>query len=162
CGASMSNLSRRKLLTTGLVTTAAGSAAVVAAAKVARRYGLLPPDAGGVFGLGETLNYATHRVFGRHALAREFTPAQISRPPFANEVRPLGDEFKRLEEKGFPDWRLDVKGMVRTPKTFSLEELRRLPARSQITHLACEEGWSYIGQWTGVPLAHILDLVGIH
>jgi len=32
--------------------------------------------------------------------------------------------------------------------------------RSQITHLACEEGWSYIAQWIGLPLSHILDLVG--
>ena len=32
--------------------------------------------------------------------------------------------------------------------------------RSQITHLACEEGWSYIAEWTGVPLSHILNLAG--
>jgi DMSO/TMAO reductase YedYZ molybdopterin-dependent catalytic subunit len=39
-------------------------------------------------------------------------------------------------------------------------ELERMPVRSQITHLACEEGWSYIAEWIGVPLAHVLDLVG--
>ncbi|HEV2446733.1 MAG TPA: molybdopterin-dependent oxidoreductase [Candidatus Sulfopaludibacter sp.] len=26
--------------------------------------------------------------------------------------------------------------------------------------LACEEGWSYIAEWSGVPLSHVLDLVG--
>ena len=31
---------------------------------------------------------------------------------------------------------------------------------NQITHLACEEGWSYIAEWIGVPLGHILELVG--
>jgi DMSO/TMAO reductase YedYZ molybdopterin-dependent catalytic subunit len=26
----------------------------------------------------------------------------------------------------------------------------------------CEEGWSYISEWNGVPLSYILDLVGPH
>jgi DMSO/TMAO reductase YedYZ molybdopterin-dependent catalytic subunit len=26
----------------------------------------------------------------------------------------------------------------------------------------CEEGWSYIAEWIGVPLSHILGLVGVH
>jgi len=32
---------------------------------------------------------------------------------------------------------------------------------SQITHLACEEGWSYIAQWTGAPLSQVLQRVEI-
>jgi DMSO/TMAO reductase YedYZ molybdopterin-dependent catalytic subunit len=43
--------------------------------------------------------------------------------------------------------------------SFSLEELKRLPAESHITLHACEEGWSYIAEWTGVRLATVLDLV---
>ena len=50
--------------------------------------------------------------------------------------------------------------MVARPASFSLAELKSFPLRSQITHLACEEGWSYIAEWIGVPLSHILDLVG--
>src|SRR2546426_142896 len=50
--------------------------------------------------------------------------------------------------------------MVARPASFSLAELRSFPVGSQITHLACEEGWSYIAEWIGVPLSHILDLVG--
>jgi DMSO/TMAO reductase YedYZ molybdopterin-dependent catalytic subunit len=44
---------------------------------------------------------------------------------------------------------------------FSLADLKGLPARSQITHLACEEGWSYIAEWTGVPLRLVLERAGI-
>ena len=46
------------------------------------------------------------------------------------------------------------------PASFSLNELKAFPVRSQITHLACEEGWSYIAEWTGAPLSHVLDVVG--
>jgi DMSO/TMAO reductase YedYZ molybdopterin-dependent catalytic subunit len=50
--------------------------------------------------------------------------------------------------------------MVSRPGSFSPADLRRYPSSSQITHLACEEGWSYIAEWTGVPLVHILKAVG--
>jgi DMSO/TMAO reductase YedYZ molybdopterin-dependent catalytic subunit len=39
--------------------------------------------------------------------------------------------------------------------------LRRFPSRSQITHQACEEGWSFIAEWTGVPLSFVLNLAGV-
>jgi DMSO/TMAO reductase YedYZ molybdopterin-dependent catalytic subunit len=155
----MSKLSRRKLITTGVLATAGGSGLAVAT-RLARRYGLIPPDGGGFYGPGETLTYAAHRLLTRHSLAREFAPAQISKSPFANEVAPLGNTFKRLQDAGFADWRLTVDGMVAHPGSFSLGELRSFPWRSQITHLACEEGWSYIAEWTGVPLSHVLELVG--
>jgi hypothetical protein len=41
----MSGISRRKLITTGL-TAAAGVSGLGIAAKLADRYGLIPPDAG--------------------------------------------------------------------------------------------------------------------
>ena len=155
----MSKFSRRRLITTGLAVTA-GASGFAVAAKVARRYGLIPPDAGGFYGPGETLTYAAQRLLTRHSLAREFAASQISKPPFANGVDPLGEAFKRLQTAGFTDWRLNVDGMVARPASFSLAQLRSFPERSQITHLACEEGWSYIAEWSGVPLSHILDLVG--
>src|ERR1700693_5291066 len=155
----MSKFSRRKLIPTGLAVTAGGSGLAVAAT-VARRYGLIPPDGGGLYGPGETLTYAAQRLMTRHSLAREFNPNQVSKPPFANEVSPLGDAFQRLQEGAFTDWRLTVDGMVARPASFSLGELKSLPWRSQITHLACEEGWSYIAEWRGVPLSQILNAVG--
>ncbi len=155
----MRKFSRRKLITSGIAVTA-GASGLGAAARLAQRSGLIPPDAGGFYGPGETLTYAAQRLLTRHSMAREFAPSQISEPPFANEVDPLGEAFKRLQKAGFTDWRLHVDGMVARPASFSLAELRSFPVRSQITHLACEEGWSYIAEWIGAPLSHILDLVG--
>jgi DMSO/TMAO reductase YedYZ molybdopterin-dependent catalytic subunit len=155
----MSNLSRRKLITTGLAATV-GASGLAVATGLARRYGLIPPDHGGIYGPGETLTYAAQRILTHHSSAREFPRSQISKTPFANEVAPLGEAFKRLQEAGFADWRLAVDGMVARPASFSLPELKSFPRRSQITHLACEEGWSYIAEWIGVPLSHVLHLVG--
>jgi DMSO/TMAO reductase YedYZ molybdopterin-dependent catalytic subunit len=155
----MSNFSRRKLITTGLAATA-GASGLAIATRLAQRYGLIPPDGTGIYGPGETLTYAAQRILTRHSLAREFAPRQISKTPFANGVPPLGEAFKHLQAAGFADWRLAVDGMIARPGSFSLAELKSFPSRSQITHLACEEGWSYIAEWIGVPLSHVLDVVG--
>jgi len=155
----MNKPSRRKLIATGLAATA-GASGLAVATKLARNYGLIPPDGGGLYGPGETLTYAAQRMLTRHSLAREFGRGQISKTPFANAVAPLGEEFKRLQDAGFADWRLAVDGMVARPASFSVAALKSFPWRSQITHLACEEGWSYIAEWIGVPLSHVLDVVG--
>jgi DMSO/TMAO reductase YedYZ molybdopterin-dependent catalytic subunit len=157
----MSNLSRRKLIKAGIAATA-GVSGLGIAAHLAQKYGLVPPDHSGIWGLGETLTYASQRLLTRHSLAREFPKSQISKRPLANELAPPSDAFKRLQAAGFADWRLTVDGMVDRPSSFSLTQLRSYPSRSQITQLACEEGWSYIAEWVGVPLSHILDVVGIH
>ena len=156
----MSKISRRQILTAGLVTTA-GASGLAVAAKLADRYGLIPPDAHGLYGPGEALTYAAQRLLTRHSMAREFSPAQISKDPFANEVAPLGDKFQQFQQGAFVDWRLTVDGLVARPASLSLAEIRSFPIRSQITHLACEEGWSFIAEWTGVPLSHVLDAAGI-
>ena len=129
----MSKVSRRTLITTGIVA-AAGASGLAVSAKIARDYGLIPPDGGGLYGPGETLTYAAQRVLTRHSLAREFQPSQISKPPFANEVDALGDNFKRLQAGGFADWRLAVDGMVAHPASFSVSDLKSFPAalRSRI------------------------------
>jgi len=157
----MSDLSRRTLIKTGLAAVA-GASGVGVAARLAQRFGLIPPDHGGIYGLGETLTYAAQRMLTRHSLAREFSRSQISERPLPNEVAPPNEAFRRLKEGGFADWRLSVDGMVERPAQFSLAELKSFPHRSQITSLQCEEGWSYIAEWTGVPLSHVLDQVGVH
>jgi DMSO/TMAO reductase YedYZ molybdopterin-dependent catalytic subunit len=156
----MSGISRRKLITTGLAT-AAGAAGVVEAARLARRYGLIPPDGGGIFGPGETLTYACQRLLTVRTPAREFPRSMISKKPFANAVAPPTEEFKRLQAGGFRDWRLVVDGTVARPASFSLADLRTLPVGSQITEIACEEGWSYIAEWIGTPLSGVLHEVGV-
>jgi DMSO/TMAO reductase YedYZ molybdopterin-dependent catalytic subunit len=156
----MSNISRRKLITTGLVATA-GVAGLAAAGPLARRYGLIPPDSNGVWGPGETLTYAAQRLLTTHSLAREFPRSMISEKPFGNETAPPSDAFKRHQATGFADWRLAVDGMVAHPASLSLSDLKSLPVHSQITEVVCEEGWSYIAEWIGTPLVNVLDAVGV-
>lgn len=155
----MKSVSRRKLITGGLIA-GAGASGLAVAARMAARYGLIPPDAGGVYGPGETLTYATQRILTHHARAREFGAGEVSKTPFANEVGHLGDGFKRLEAGGFADWRVVVDGMVSRPQSFSVSELKSFARGHQITSLQCEEGWSYIAEWIGVPLSSVLAAVG--
>ncbi len=153
--------SRRRVLTTGL-TVAASATGLAAAVKIADRYGLIPPDSGGIWGPGETLTYATQRLLmARHSMAREFTRSEISKVIPVSGPQPKTDPYQRLLRGDFADWRLSVDGLVARPSTFSLDEIKRMPAQRQITHQACEEGWSFIAEWTGVPLSHVLNLVGM-
>lgn len=157
----MTDVSRRKLIVTGLAATA-GVSGLGVAAHLAEKYGLIPPDHGGLYGPGETLTYASLRLLTRHSLAREFSRNQISKRPLQNEVGPFSEEFKRFQAQKFVDWRLTVDGMVERPMTFSVDQLKGYPSHSQITEVVCEEGWSYIAEWNGVPLSYILNLVGAH
>jgi DMSO/TMAO reductase YedYZ molybdopterin-dependent catalytic subunit len=77
-----------------------------------------------------------------------------------NGPAPTDETYQALLADGFKDWGLQVEGLIARPTAFSLEELKRLPAESHIILHACEEGWSYIAEWTGVRLSHVLDLVG--
>jgi DMSO/TMAO reductase YedYZ molybdopterin-dependent catalytic subunit len=155
----MSNLTRRALLAGGVV--AAGAAVGTALSAIGRRFGLVPPDANGIYGPGETLAYASHRVFGRHALAREFPRSMISAKPFANSMSPPTKAFKRHQAANFASWRLKIRGQVARPATLSLAELRAMETRSQITEVSCEEGWSYVAEWTGTPLHTVLEASGV-
>jgi DMSO/TMAO reductase YedYZ molybdopterin-dependent catalytic subunit len=156
----MGKISRRKFLTSGIVATA-GVSGLAVAAKLAKSYGLVPPDSGGIYGPGETLTYAAHRLLARHSLAREFPRNMISKVPFANAIPPFNDAFKRLQSGGFADWRLSVDGMVARPGSYSFADLKSFPVRHQITEVVCEEGWSYIAEWIGTPLSEVLADAGV-
>jgi DMSO/TMAO reductase YedYZ molybdopterin-dependent catalytic subunit len=148
------------MITRGLAATA-GLSGLAAAARIADRYGLIPPDHAGIYGPGETLTYAAQRLVTRHSLAREFSRSQISHPPFANETAPPSDHFKRLQAAGFKDWRLSIEGLVAQPLSLSVDEIKRMPASRQITEIACEEGWSYVAEWIGTPLVEVLRVAGV-
>jgi DMSO/TMAO reductase YedYZ molybdopterin-dependent catalytic subunit len=156
----MNPITRRKLIR-GAVAATGGVAGLGAAERIAKRYGLIPPDSGGVYGPGETLTYACQRLLNTRLQAREFSRSMISKKPFANEISPPTDEFKRLEAGGFKDWRLVVDGTVAHPLVLSLADLQAMPIASQITEVACEEGWSYVAEWIGTPLSSVLREAGV-
>jgi DMSO/TMAO reductase YedYZ molybdopterin-dependent catalytic subunit len=152
----MKRLVTRRTLLTASVATAAGASGIGAAA----HYGLIPPDYGTVFGAGETLTYAAQRLLtSSHSLAREFKRSDISKAPVVNGPAPVDEGFRHLAADGFKDWRLQIEGLIERPVSFSLEELKAMPSESHILLHACEQGWSYIAEWTGVRLSHVLDLV---
>jgi len=154
-----------KLITRrALVSAGAATASVVGATAVAGRYGLVPPDyQRGILGIGETLTYSAQRLLtSGQSLAREFPRSRISKVAPVNGVPPTEEKYRAWLANGFDGWRLTVDGMVARPLSFSLGELKRLPAETHITLHACEEGWSYIAEWTGVRLSHVLDMVQPH
>jgi len=116
-----------------------------------------------LLGAVEGWNRGLHDWLGRRtSLAREFAPGDIS-PTFRGNgtVAPDGTFYRHHRDTGFRLWTLTVTGLVERPLALTLDQLRAMPQRTQITRHDCVEGWSAIGQWSGVPLAHILHLAGL-
>jgi DMSO/TMAO reductase YedYZ molybdopterin-dependent catalytic subunit len=116
------------------------------------------PTVTSVLKLGERANYSAQRlVSDRAALAPEFSAAQMS-PIFRvnGNSTPGTPDYAAHVATNFADWRLVVDGLVANPMALSLDQIRALPHRTQITRHDCVEGWSAIGQWTGLPLGLLL------
>ena len=111
----------------------------------------------------ENLHRAAHRAIGgREALAREFDASKISPYFRGNGSTQIKDAAYRAHlANGFADWRLELTGLFDKPMALSLDQLKALPQRTQITRHDCVEGWSAIGQWTGPELRILLDMAGI-
>jgi len=153
-----SRFSRRQFLAAG----AAGAATIVSggcdrlsAAPTFREF------LAGAEGLTQRVQRA---LLWRGSRAREYSRADIS-PVFrangSQDASALPPGYSDAAERGFPDWRLQVNGLVNRPSSFTLRDIRQLPARSQITRHDCVEGWSCIGGWTGLPLSVVLEGVGL-
>ena len=123
--------------------------------------GLTAPD-NKVRGVLETANSLTYRaqrlLLGDTWLAREFAESDIRQGQKPNGTSdPEDEDYKTLAASEFSKYRLEVNGLVEKPQKLSLENLRAMPSRTQITRHDCVEGWSCIAKWTGVPLSKILD-----
>jgi DMSO/TMAO reductase YedYZ molybdopterin-dependent catalytic subunit len=149
----------RKLLTrrtalTGLVG-AGGGLLVSGCDRIVQIPGVLP-----FLESGELLSQHTQRTFLRQTtpLAREYSRAEISKNFKANgTTRPQSEDYARHVATEFTQYKLQVGGLVQNPREYSLDEIRNMPSRTQITRHDCVEGWSAIGEWTGVPLSHLLQ-----
>ena len=109
---------------------------------------------------GQWLSHKAHRLLLAHQpLVREYKLADISPdfPPNGTEM-PAGFGYFEMMISQFANWRLKVDGLVRNPLSLSLKEIRELPSRTQVTQHNCDEGWTAIGQWIGVPLRHVLQM----
>jgi DMSO/TMAO reductase YedYZ molybdopterin-dependent catalytic subunit len=115
----------------------------------------------GILKIGETLSRRVqHAVTARKSMAEEFNESDLS-PTFRSNGtgNPNDAAYQALAQAGFSTWQLQVDGLVEQPMGFSLEQLRAMRGRVQITRHDCVEGWSAIGKWKGVPLADVLALV---
>lgn len=115
-----------------------------------------------ILSLGESANYKAQRLVGRKALAMEFSAKDIS-PYFRpnGSTMPASPEYQKHLASNFANWRLRVDGLVQRPLDLSLDALRSLPQRTQITRHDCVEGWSAIAQWTGPQLSRVLGAAGL-
>ena len=95
-------------------------------------------------------------LFNPNRLAPEFPESRITRPfPF--------NAFYGVEQAPRVDptnYKLEVSGLVREKKAWTLPELYALPQVTQITRHICVEGWSAIGKWSGVRFSEFLQRIG--
>ena len=158
-------ITRRKTLVTGL---AAGGGLLLSGCSKE-----LPPTYGNLLRMGDLLTYSAQRaLLPGQSLVREYSHKDISSFPAIGTTNPAdpggirynstqGPAYELLRARGFADWRLTIEGSVARPGSYSLEDLKRFPSRTQITRHTCEEGWSAIAEWTGVPLSFLLDAAGV-
>ncbi|HEY3302521.1 MAG TPA: molybdopterin-binding protein [Candidatus Binatia bacterium] len=99
-------------------------------------------------------------VTGKNRLAQEFGESDISTyfKPNGNPP-PFTIDYMTNAASGWPTWRLEVAGLVKQPASFTLDDLKALPARTQITRHDCVEGWSAVAKWKGVQLKEIMQKV---
>jgi DMSO/TMAO reductase YedYZ molybdopterin-dependent catalytic subunit len=72
---------------------------------------------------------------------------------------PIRDDWKRLAEAGFENFRLKVGGLVERPVELSLADLEQLGEIEHITMHHCIQGWSGIAKWGGIPMKTLIELV---
>ena len=95
-------------------------------------------------------------LFNPNRLAPEFPESRITKPfPF----NAYYSEEEVVEIDG-ADYKLELAGMVKDKKPWTLTDLNALPQVSQVTRHICVEGWSAIGKWSGVRFSDFLARIG--
>ena len=95
-------------------------------------------------------------LFSHHDLAPEYKESEITRPFPFNAF--YGEED--IPQINGQDYQLEIRGLVRDTRRWTLPELYHMQQVSQVTRHICVEGWSAIGKWGGLPFAHFLELIG--
>lgn len=97
-------------------------------------------------------------VLSRSAPVAQYRPEDISPFFWINGKMPTCEEWKTLAAGDFKDYRLKVYGLVEKPLELSLDDLRALGKKTQITLHHCIQGWSGVAAWGGLPLAELMKL----
>ena len=105
------------------------------------------------------VNPVLRLLLANRAPKAEYAASDISPFLWPNGKLPTSDEWKALAAGEFQEYRLKVYGDVENPVELSLDQLRQITKRSQITLHHCIQGWSGIAQWGGVPMVELMKLV---
>lgn len=89
----------------------------------------------------------------------QYSEKDISPYFWVNGTLPTSEEYNRLREGGFTDYKITIGGLVENPQELSYAELKAMPKQEQITKHFCIQGWSGVAKWGGVPVRDILNLV---
>lgn len=95
-------------------------------------------------------------IFDPNRLAPEFPESAITKPFPFNAYYGI-EEVRRVDPASY---KLEIGGLVREKRPWTLPELYALPQVSQITRHICVEGWSAIGKWSGVRFSDFLQRIG--
>src|SRR5579864_3644242 len=90
---------------------------------------------------------------------QNYSEQEISTYFWPNGKMPVRADWKRLGERGFQDFKLQVGGLVENPVALSLADLEKMGMVEQITLHHCIQGWSGIAKWGGIPMQTLIDLV---
>ena len=153
----MKQMNRREVMKTGLAAAALGAASnfewilpALAQGESVVPFTEFPP----------TFNPAPavdRRLFDTRTLSGAFTPK---------------DQFFTTQHYGHPEvdaaaFRLKVGGLVNTPKSLSIDDIRKMGSTELIAGFECSgnrrpvQGLIGNGRWTGVPLKTVLDSAGL-
>src|SRR5690242_19676800 len=108
----------------------------------------------------KSVTYPMQRLTLNRLLPRQkYTAKQISPYFWPNGKMPVREDWKRLAETGFKDFRLKISGLVENSVELSLADLERMGPAEHITMHHCIQGWSGIAQWGGIPMKDLIDPV---
>src|SRR5258708_2482357 len=144
----VAKLSRRRLLRNGL---SLGSLALLTGCDLSTHSGI---DAA-LWAMLRFNDRVQSALYNSQRLAETYPASAITRPFRFNAYYPI---WEGRPVRG--SWRVAVAGLVADRTSWRVDRLRGLPQQAQITRHICIEGWSQVGQWSGVPLHLFLRRVG--
>jgi DMSO/TMAO reductase YedYZ molybdopterin-dependent catalytic subunit len=89
----------------------------------------------------------------------QYKESDISPYFWPNGSLPKREQWNRLLQNGAKGCTLKVFGKVAHPQEFTVDQLREIGFREQITEHYCIQGWSGIAKWGGTPMAKLLERV---
>ena len=95
-------------------------------------------------------------LFNPNKLAPTYAASQVLNPPRFNAYY----DIQQVKPVDGASWELELGGLIADKRPWTTRQIAALPQREIIIRHICVEGWDYIGQWSGVPLADFLKRVG--